>query len=326
MRVLALSAQSELWYVQGKAKAALAPAREAYEIVRRRLNDDAGLVLTTTAALAPTLVAVDGPTPEVVALHRDAVHLARAVKPVDEARLVNVLSRACAALIEVQPADARELCQEAIDKSANLPMQGGIHTAYASLGQLAADRGDWSAAVTYRRRALEVVTATASHSNLVPLISSLLAWAEWVSGIDKPGAVRRADESARTAFGTMPNSAWSYAPYLIQSLVLAQTGDGAGAELWIRRAMSVTAFDIDRDPRAAVQHMALAHASLLQGKREEALMQINRGLALAETTKVPRPVHQGLVAIRRALDGPAPVRVEGGAQQARAPDSSRPNY
>ena len=297
-RVLALSAQSELWFVQGKLKDAAPPAREAYEIARRLFSDDADLVLSTTAALAARQVAAAGPIPEGLALHRDAVRLARAVRPVDEGGLVTVLSRACAALVEVEPAEGRALCQEAIALSARLPLHGGLHAAYSALGQEAANRGDWAAAVTHRRQALTVVTATAAHSNLVPLASSLLAWAEWMSGLDKPGAEQRAAASARTVSESTPNSAWNYVPYLIHALILNRTGDGPAAEHWIRRAIAVAGYDLDRDPRAALQHMVLAKALLLQGKREEARAQADRGLALAKRTKVAAQFRQGLAEIR----------------------------
>jgi tetratricopeptide (TPR) repeat protein len=286
-------------------------------------SDDADLVLSTTAALATRLVAASGPVPEAVALHRQAVRLARAERPVDESRLITVLSRACAALVEVEPADGRPLCQEAIKMSARLPMQGALHAAYSALAQEAANRGDWSAAVVYRRQALEVVEATAPHSNLVPLVSSLLALAEWMSGLDKPGGLQRAGASARMVSETMPNSAWSYAPYLVQALILNQTGDGLAAEQWIRRAIAVTGYDLDRDPRAALPHMVLAHALLLQGKREEARGLADRGLVLAERSHVADPIRQGLAAIRRAADAASRDRV-GGGPRARAQSGARP--
>ena len=310
-RVLALSAQSELWFVQGKMTDALAPAREAYEITRRLFSDDADLVFSTTAALAASQVAVSGSTPEVVALHRDAVRLARTVRPVDESRAVTVLSRACSALVEVDPAEARALCQEAIDLSAGLPLQGSLHIAYVALGQEAANRGDWAASVVHRRRALEMVTATAAHSNLVPLVASHLAWSEWMSGVDKPGAVKRAAASARAVFESMPTSAWSYAPYLVNALILNETGDGVAAEQWIRRGIAATRYDLDRDPRAAVQHMVLGNALLRQGRREEARGHVDRGLALAERTKVAPRIRQGLATLRAVLEAAPGTR--GGA-------------
>lgn len=130
--------------------------------------------------------------------------------------------------------------------SAGLPMQGGLNAASLALGQEATNHGDLgggggvptpgSPILSRRRRA---------SSNLLPLVSSLLAWAEWMSGLDKPAALERAAASARTVSESMPNSAWSYAPYLIQALILNQTGDGLGAEQWIRRAIAVTGYDLD---------------------------------------------------------------------------------
>ena len=122
----------------------------------------------------------------------------------------------------------------------------------------------------------------------------------------------------------MPNSAWSYAPYLVNAMILNETGDGLAAEHWIRRGVAVTGYDLDRDPRAAVQHMVLAQALLLQGRREEARAQVDRGLALAERTKVAARIRQGLATIRAALEAVPLGRVGGGARQAGAPHSARP--
>lgn len=64
---------------------------------------------------------------------------------------------------------------------------------------------------------------------------------------------------------------------------------------------------------AAVQHMVLAQALLLQGKHEEAGAGEIADWYIAERSNVAGPVRQGLAAIRRASEAVSQGRVGGGA-------------
>ncbi len=303
-RVLALSAQSELLFIQGKLAAALPPAREAFDIARRRFSDAADLMLAATEALAVRLQFVAGPTPEALALHREAVRMARAATPPDQVQLVNVLSRACGAIVEVTPDEGRPLCADALASSA-LPLQGSLHNVYLALGNEASNRGDWKSALAYRHKDLDVVTATASTTSLVPLVSSLLAWAEWMSGEDRAQALARAEDGARRLFNAAPDSAWNYTSYIIYAHLLNESGDGAAAEPWARRAIQVSGYDVNRDPRSLAGHAVLGASLLRQGRFDDALSEAERGLAIPANGAGTKALKDSLGVIRLAAAAPS---------------------